>query len=129
METVRRPAVQEFVEFREKYNVPVWLGESGENSDEWIKAFRELNETNQIGWCFWTYKRLNATATLASIKRLPEWDEIVKFSEAPRAGFDEIRKARPSTEKSRSIMNEYLENIKFDNCRINEGYLRALGLK
>jgi len=126
---VNQLAVQQFVEFRDKYNVPIWLGESGENTDEWIKAFRELNDQNNIGWCFWTYKRLNSTRTIASIKKPADWDEIVNFSASPRAGFDEIRKARPPKEKVESALRTYLENIKFENCQINEGYLKALGLK
>ncbi|HEX8116098.1 MAG TPA: cellulase family glycosylhydrolase, partial [Pyrinomonadaceae bacterium] len=39
---VKQEAVQEYVDFSVKYNVPVWLGESGENKDEWIASFREL---------------------------------------------------------------------------------------
>lgn len=126
---VEQKTVQPFVDFANKYNVPMWLGESGENTDEWIKNFRELNEQNNLGWCFWTYKRLNTTRTIASIKRPEDWDEIVNFSENPRAGFDEIRKARPPKEKVEKALRDYLENIKFENCDINEGYLMALGVK
>lgn len=126
---VEQRAVQQFVEFRDKYNVPMWLGESGENTDEWIKAFKDLLEENQIGWCFWTYKRLNSTRTIASIKRPEDWDDIVNFSGSPRTGFDEIRKARPPKEKIVKALRDYLENIKFENCQINEGYLKALGVK
>ena len=107
----------------------MWLGESGENTDEWINDFRNLLDANQIGWCFWTYKRLNTTRTIASIKRPEDWDEIVNFSGSPRAGFDEIRKARPPKEKIVKALRDYLENIKFENCQINEGYLKALGVK
>src|SRR5207249_8671092 len=34
--TVNQGAIQEYLNFRDKYNVPVWMGESGENTDEWI---------------------------------------------------------------------------------------------
>src|SRR5271165_1061348 len=36
--------IQEYVDFRDKYHVPIWLGESGENEDVWIAKFRELLE-------------------------------------------------------------------------------------
>lgn len=126
---VEQNAIQQFVDFGNKYNVPIWLGESGENTDEWIKAFRELNEQNDIGWCLWTYKRLNTTRTIASIKRPEDWDEIVNFSGSPRAGFDEIRKARPPKAKVEKALKDYLENIRLENCQVNDGYLKALGLK
>ena len=43
--------------FSNKYNVPIWMGESGENSDQWINEWRLLNEKNNFGWCFWPYKK------------------------------------------------------------------------
>ncbi|MEP6903809.1 MAG: glycoside hydrolase family 5 protein, partial [Actinomycetota bacterium] len=70
---VNQQAVQEYVDFSNKYKVPIWMGESGENTDEWIATFKSLLDKNQIGWCFWTYKRLNATATVASIKKPEDW--------------------------------------------------------
>jgi len=121
--------IQEYVDFGNKYNVPVWLGESGENNFEWIDAFRKTLEKNQIGWCFWTYKRLDAKATIASINKPDGWDEIVQFAEEPRATFEEIRKSRPPKDKIDRALKGYLEQIKFANCKINEEYLKALGLK
>jgi endoglucanase len=47
---VNKGAIQEYLDFRDKYNVPVWMGESGENTDEWISSFRKLLEANNIGW-------------------------------------------------------------------------------
>jgi endoglucanase len=126
---VNQQSVQEYIDFGNKHNVPVWMGESGENTDEWIKSFRELLDKNQISWCFWTYKRLNATATLASINKPDDWDEIIKFAENPRTTYEDVRKARPPKEKIDAALKTYLENIKFKNCRINSGYLQALGLK
>lgn len=126
---VNLQAVQEYVDFSRQYNVPIWMGESGENTDEWISSFRSLLEKNQISWCFWTYKRLNATATIASIKEPEGWDEIIKFAEAPRQSFEDIRKARPPQEIVKKALAGYLAQMKVENCKINEGYLKALGLK
>jgi len=121
--------IQEYVDFGSKYNVPVWMGESGENTYEWIDSFRKLLEKNQIGWCFWTFKRLNAKATIASIKKPEHWDVIVEFAENPRLNFEEVRKARPPKDKIDKALKDYLEQIKFANCKINDEYLKALGLK
>jgi endoglucanase len=121
--------IQEYVDFGNKYNVPVWMGESGENSYEWIDSFRKLLEKNQIGWCFWTFKRLDAKATIASIKKPEDWDEIVEFAEDPRTTFEEVRRARPDKSKIDKALRDYLEQIKFANCKINDEYLKALGLK
>ena len=126
---VNKGAIQEYLDFRDEYNVPVWMGESGENTDEWIASFRALLEQNNISWCFWPYKKLDATSCIASINRPAEWETVVTFANGPRSTFEEVRKNRPSKEKAQKALNDYLEQIKFANCRVNQGYLKALGLK
>ena len=43
--------------FRSTWNVPIWVGETGENTDAWMHdAAQSLNAVG-IGWCHWTYKR------------------------------------------------------------------------
>jgi len=120
--------IQQYVDFRDKYNVPVWLGESGENDNEWIKSFRELLEKNEIGWCFWPYKKMESTRGVISFKKTKEWDEIIKYAEGTRKNFEEIRKNKPSREIVIKALNDLIENIKFKNCVINNDYLKALGL-
>lgn len=126
---VKQEAIQEYLDFSNRHNVPIWMGESGENSDEWIASFRTLLERNGIGWCFWTYKRLDATACVASIKKSANWDDIVTFADHPRTTFADIITKRPPAQKVRQALSEYLEQIKFQNCKINSGYLKALGLR
>ena len=125
---VKQQAIQEFVDFRDKYDVPIWMGESGENTDEWITSFRTLLDQNEIGWCFWPYKKIDATSSVASINRPNEWDVIIAFAENPRTTFEEVRKNRPSPEKVKQALASFLENMKFTNCRINQGYVKALGI-
>ena len=126
--TVNQEAIQEYVDFRDKYNVPVWMGESGENTDEWISSYRTLLEKHDLGWCFWPYKKVDATSCVSSINRPADWDEIVNFANNPRSTFEEIRKARPAKEKIKNALGAFLENIKLANCRLNRGYLNALGV-
>ena len=126
---VNKGAIQEYLDFRDKHNVPVWMGESGENTDEWIAGYRTLLEANNIGWCFWPYKKLDATSCVASINKPINWDAMVAFADGPRTTFEEVRKHRPPKVKSQKALSEYLEQIKFANCRINDGYLKALGVR
>lgn len=127
--TVNQEAIQDYLNFRDKYNVPVWMGESGENTDEWIDSFRKLLEAHNIGWCFWPYKKLDATSCIASISPPADWAAIIAFADGPRVTFEDVRKHRPPKEKVQKALNDYLERIKFTNCRINRGYLKALGLR
>jgi hypothetical protein len=121
--------VQEYADFMKKYNVPVWMGESGENTDQWIDAWRRLNEKNNFGWCFWPYKKMDKPSSMVSIRKTAEWDSIVTFANKPRTTFKEIRDARPAQGVINKAFSDYLENCKFSNCTVNEGYLKALGVK
>jgi aryl-phospho-beta-D-glucosidase BglC (GH1 family) len=55
--------------FRDQWQVPVWVGETGENSNEWFAAaVQELNQQN-IGWCHWTLKRVDGRTSLLNVAR------------------------------------------------------------
>jgi endoglucanase len=126
---VKQEAIQRHVDLIEKFNAPIWLGESGENTDEWIKDFRTLLENNNIGWCFWPYKKMNSDRGIVSINQPENFDLIIKFAEGGGFDYGYIRDNRPDFEKVRASLKQYLENCKFKNCVVNDGYIKALGVK
>ncbi|NMB83246.1 MAG: glycoside hydrolase family 5 protein [Ignavibacteria bacterium] len=118
--------IHEYIDFGEKYNVPIWMGESGENTDEWIKSFRILLEKNKIGWSFWPYKKMDSTRGVVSFHRTEEWNQIIKYAESSYKNFEEKRNNKPAQKVIMKALNDLLENIKFSNCSINKNYLKAL---
>ncbi len=120
--------LQEYADFQKKYNVPIYMGESGENTDAWIDAWRRLNEKNNFGWCFWPYKKMDSPRSMVSITRTAEWDSIVAYANKPRTTYKEIREARPPKHVIEKAFADFLTNSQFSKCSLNEGYLRALGV-
>ncbi len=120
--------IQEYVDFRNKYHVPIWLGESGENKDGWVQTFRELLDKNDIGWSFWPYKKMDAASCIVTIKKPQYWDEITAFAKQWGLGYKEMEQARPPFEHSRIALKDFLNNMKLKNCKPNPGYIKALGL-
>jgi endoglucanase len=120
--------VQRYVDFREKYQVPVWIGESGENSDDWIAKFVGVLEKNDIGWAFWPYKKMQATTSVVSFAAPEGWQRIVEFSKLPRATSEEAPrlKVRPEQGVIDRALAGVLANIRFSECTENKGYVRAL---
>jgi hypothetical protein len=45
------------INLRNSRNVPIWMGESGENSNNWFTGLIELLEKNRIGWSWWPVKK------------------------------------------------------------------------
>lgn len=121
--------LQDFIDFRNKVNLPLYMGETGENTDEWVGGFRRLMERNNMGWHFWPFKKLEKTSCMVHIKKPANWDLIVEYTQKPRNNFNEIRAARPDQELVKKAMLELLENIKFAHCIKNQGYIKALGMK
>jgi endoglucanase len=126
---VKQDVIQRHLDLREKFNAPIWLGESGENTNEWISGFRTLLEENSIGWCFWPYKKMNSDRGIVSINQPENFDLIIKFAEGGGFDYGYIRDNRPDFEKVRVSLKQYLENCKFKNCVVNDEYINALGLK
>ncbi len=123
--------IREYIEFRDKYKVPIWLGESGENKDEWIAAFVKTLEDNHIGWCFWPYKKMDAPSNVVTFDRPAHWDAIIALSKMP-AGTGNAEKriaARPSPEDAQAAFDDLLNKIRFSSEKVNPGYVKALGLK
>jgi len=121
--------IQEYVNFREKYNVPIYMGESGENDDDWVNNFRILLDNNSISWHFWPYKKMDNTRGPVNFNKPENFDLIISYSESDRSSYKSMRDNKPDIPKVKLALKDYLEQCKFNNCFPNKGYLKALGLK
>lgn len=126
---VKQEAVQDYVDFRSKYKVPVYLGESGENSDDWVASFRALLDKNGIGWCFWPYKKMDNTAGVMNFKQPSDWPLITSFAKADRSTYKAIRDNMPDRDRVKQAMDDFIEQCRFKNCFPNAGYVKALTAK
>jgi len=121
--------IQEYIDYRNKYNVPIYCGETGENKDEWVHDFRVLLDQNNIGWHYWPYKKMQNLAGLVTFKIPDNYDKVIAYAETPRISFEDIRKAAPANrEELKKALFDMLENCRFENCTPNKGYIEALGL-
>ena len=121
--------IQDFVSFRDSVDLPIYMGETGENTDQWIGAWTRLMERNNIGWTYWPFKKMDSPRGVMNIAPPENWAKVIEFTESPRTGFDEIRKARPDQELVKKAMLQLIENCKYKNCKVNEGYVKAMGMK
>jgi endoglucanase len=116
-----RDALQEYVDFSNRWKLPVLIGETGEFNNGWNEKFRRLNERFGIGWIFWPYKNLDSDLSVVSIQNPVGWDLIANAGSAASAPL-------PTREEARRILDAYLEAAKFSNVRVNVDYLTSLGL-
>ena len=121
--------IQDYVHFRDSVNLPIYMGETGENSDQWVASWTRLMERNNIGWTYWPYKKMSKSSSMKGIEQPENWDKVIEFTQGSRNGFDEIRKGRPDQELMKKAMLQLIENCKYSNCKVNEGYVKAMGMK
>ena len=78
-------SIQQYIAFRNAHDVPLFLGESGENDLDWYWAAYDLFENHNIGWLFWPWKKMDTENTPYSIQKPEDWDKIADFSQIGRA--------------------------------------------
>jgi endoglucanase len=122
--TPTRDALQSYLNFSNRWNVPILIGETGEYNDAWNEKFRELHERLGVGWIFWPYKSLATTTAAVSIAKPQGWDLIARVGSTDTIDPG----ALPSRERALAILDAYLEAAKFKNVRVNGAYLNSLGL-
>ncbi|OKP82720.1 glycoside hydrolase [Paenibacillus helianthi] len=100
-------SIQKFLDKRTEWDVPIYMGEGGENNIEWYTGAFRLYEDHDISWNFWTWKKLDTTNSPCSV-RMPEgWETLIGYLEGG---------AKPETADAEQILGEYLANLSLDRC-------------
>lgn len=99
--------LQKFMEKAEELNVPLWMGETGENVNEWYAALYPLALNLGIGYNLWPWKKMECTNSPYSIRKPKEYQMILDYMKGG---------SKPEQKKAMEILDEYLENIKMENC-------------
>jgi hypothetical protein len=102
-------SIQHILNFRSQYNVPVWIGETGENSNTWFTEAIRLFENNNMGWCWWPLKKLGNNNPL-QIKSNPTYDSLVNYwngksSVAPAHVYDALMELALNTKCENNIVH------------------------
>ncbi len=126
---VNQDAVQFYVDFSKKHKVPIYIGETGENTDEWVMDFRTLLDKNEINWAFWPYKKMNNKSGIMNFTQPETYHVLTAYADSSRNKYSDIRKNRPERKLVQKALNEFIENSKFNNNFPNEGYVKGLGFE
>jgi endoglucanase len=103
---------------RDQHQLPVWLGESGENSNTWFRDAIRLVEDEGIGWAFWPLKKMGFNQPL-QIEPNPGWDAVVAYlkGQGPRPDPDAAYAA---------LMQVARHDVRFENNRVRTDVIDAM---
>ncbi|WPR72651.1 cellulase family glycosylhydrolase [Flavobacterium sp. NG2] len=111
-------AIQKMLDYRAQYNVPIWLGESGENSNVWFKEAISLVESNNIGWAFWPMKKIENTAGITSVTKTPDYEVLLQYW---KNGGE-----KPSPDFAKNALMQMADNYKMENLTIKRDVIDAM---
>lgn len=103
---------------RDRYHLPLWLGESGENSNQWFRECVALVEKNHIGWAWWPHKKVRSESCTLTVRRPDDFRKVLDYWNG--------RGERPPREVATRGLFELVENLKAANCRYNGDMVQAL---
>lgn len=103
---------------RNQYNVPLWLGETGENSNQWFVECIELMKANNIGYCFWPHKKFDSVSGPVSVKMTPEYQRLLDYWKG--------NSPKPSVDYAKSALLTMAQNTHIDKCQIRKDVLDAM---
>jgi hypothetical protein len=105
-------SIQEYIDIREKLQVPIFMGEGGENNLEWYYAVFKMYDQLDISFNFWTYKKMANTNSIISFDMPSNWKAFLSKE------LDQ--------EMSQKVLEELLQHIRFNASTINQSCINHI---
>ena len=106
------------LDIRDTYNVPLWFGEAGENSNTWIRDAIRLLEDQKIGWAMWPMKKVESISCPLSVKKTPGYQALLDYWNGTGSA--------PSPAAATAALMELAENLKIENCIYQKDVIDAM---
>lgn len=110
-------SIQKFLDIRNQYNIPLWLGESGENNNRWYRDAIQLMEKHDIGWAWWPLKKIGTNNPM-EVKMPSGYKEIIDYWKG--------KGPKPSAMEAYKTLMQLAENYKTNNLVVHRDVIQAL---
>jgi len=110
-------SIRRYLDLRTSLDVPIFMGEGGENNTDWYSGAFRLFEDLDISWNFWTWKKMDTENSPCSIRKPGNWERLAGY------GSESLK---PEPGEVHKILSEYLENIEFSNCLYRQEVVSSL---
>lgn len=111
-------SIQQYRNLRTQTITPLWLGESGENSNGWYYETIQLMEQQNIGWNWWAHKKFETVTSPLSATITPEYQQIIDYWKG--------NAAKPSRSFAISAMTGMANSLKLENCSFRPDVIAAI---
>jgi len=111
-------SIQYLLDLRNNTNRPLWLGETGENSNVWFLNNIQLMKDNNIGWAWWPHKKIESIAGPLSSYKLPQYQQLLDYW---NNGGN-----KPSELFAYTTLLAQVDNLKIENCKFQPDVIDAM---
>ena len=110
--------IGQYTSMSQTNQVPLWVGEFGENSNHWVHNKVELFENNNVSWSLWNYKHNGSITSAMRVQAPAGFQDIVDY-------WNDGGTA-PSSSAAMVGLMALADAYLFGNCIINKGIFSAL---
>jgi hypothetical protein len=111
-------SLQLWTDMRDQWNMPLWLGESGENSNEWFRDAVSAAEAVNLGWSWWPWKKLNSVVGTVSVIEPAGYQAILNYWRG--------NGPQPAASDAMSALLQLAQASRFENCMVHPDVFDAL---
>jgi endoglucanase len=111
-------SISSYLSMREQYTVPLWMGESGENSNPWFYEMIRVYENNNIGWAWWTHKKFDNITNPFSVPITSGYQQLLNYWSGGGTP--------PTQQTVATWLMEQAEKINTDSCDYRPGVVPSL---
>ncbi len=111
-------SIQQYRSLRTQNIAPLWLGETGENSNPWFFETVRLMDAENIGWNWWAHKKFETTTSPLSAVISPAYQQILDYWSGSAS--------KPSPEYAKAALTEMAESLALENCIFRPDVIAAL---
>lgn len=107
-----------FLQARKDLNLPLYMGEGGENNVLWYTSLFSLYEALDISWNFWSYKKMDNTNSPISFPMPKDWDKLITYLDGGPT---------PTQEEAIGTFNGFLQAVA--DYQVNQPVFNSLARK
>jgi hypothetical protein len=76
--TPDKESIQDYLSYQERLQLPLFMGEGGENNREWYYGMFQMLRKVNISYCFWSYKKMDTNNSLISFPSPKQWENMIE---------------------------------------------------
>jgi endoglucanase len=116
-------SIQYLLDIRSTYNIPLWLGETGENSNHWFTQLAKLLQQYKIGWACWPYKKISSVTGHLTINKPAGYQTLLNYWSGTAS--------KPTVDFAMEALLALTDSLKIENCTyhpdVNNAWLTLPG--